>query len=107
MRPNTVLQAPLAQPQQLTATLQPGIPVPGPPGPAGPQGPAGSFTTQAVVTGQRAANTTYHNAGSTAMLLSVCWDVSSKSATVSALSDANNPPVTEVAQVADANANSG
>jgi len=104
MRPKTALQAPLATQQQFNATLQPGVPVPGPPGPAGP---AGTFSTQALVTGQRAANTTYQNAGASAMLVSVCWDMSSKSANISALSDANNPPVTEVAQVADTTANSG
>jgi len=110
-------QASLKQPQRFSVKLAPTNPgggPPGPPGPPGPQGPAGiegpsgpPVSNQNVVTGQRAANTVYRNAGATTMFLSISWDVSSKASTISILSDANSPPTMEVARTASDSANSG
>ena len=64
--------------------------------------PAGTdFTSQNIVTGSRAANIAYQNTAGKGMLVSACWDLAGKTTTLSFLSDAANPPTTEVARIAD------
>jgi len=98
---------------QLNARLASGVAVPGPPGPAGPQGPTGpqgppgSITSQSVATASRAGNVVYQNTSGVGMLVLTSWDLSSKSAQISALSDAADPPATQVAEIAATDANSG
>ena len=60
-----------------------------------------SITNQNVVTASRAAGTVYlNNTGKTMFILS-CWNLGGQNSTISALSDAANPPATTVAQIAD------
>jgi hypothetical protein len=98
----------------LTAVLSPSVAVPGPPGPAGPVGPAGpqgpagiDFTSQAVLTGSRVANVAYQNTTGKGMLVSTSWDLAGKTTNLVFYSDAANPPVTEVARIANPSPQTG
>ena len=73
----------------------------GPPGPQGPPGPPGGVTAQNVATASRAAGVVYQNTSGKAMYVAISWDLSAKSCELSFRTDAANPPVTEVARVAD------
>lgn len=61
-----------------------------------------SPSTQAVVTGSRALNTIFQNTGSTPRFVSLTCTMGNGSSegTMKALTDANNPPTTELAHVA-------
>src|SRR5215831_16232549 len=83
------------KPQYFHATVAAGQP-----GPAGPPGP--SITVQNVVTGSRAANTVYQNTTGKALWICTSWNMSGSGSAMSLLSDASNPPVTEVARIANA-----
>jgi hypothetical protein len=60
-----------------------------------------SITNQNVVTASRAAGTVYSNGTGKTLFVMTCWDLGGKNSTISALSDAANPPTAQVAQVAD------
>jgi hypothetical protein len=59
------------------------------------------------VTGSRVANTAYQNTTGRGMLVSTSWDLAGKTTTLSFRSDAANPPVTEVARIANPNPQAG
>ena len=58
----------------------------------------GTITTQNVVTGSRALNTTYHNIGGSPLFVAVTATCTTGAAYCTALVDAGASPVTTVAQ---------
>jgi hypothetical protein len=60
-----------------------------------------SISSQAVVTGSRAAGVTYENTTGKTMFVMSCWNLGGKNSTINALTDTANPPITMVAEVAD------
>jgi hypothetical protein len=63
-----------------------------------------AYTNQNVATAARTAGTVYVNNTGKTLFVITCWNLGGKNSTISALSDTANPPVTEVAQIADASA---
>jgi hypothetical protein len=60
-----------------------------------------AISNQNVATASRAAGVVYLNNTGKTMFVMTCWNLGGKSSTLNALSDAANPPTTQVAQIAD------
>jgi hypothetical protein len=59
------------------------------------------ITSQNVVTGSRVAGTVYQNTTGKVLWVSTCWNLAGTTSAITALSDASNPPTTEVGHSSD------
>ena len=93
-------------PQGFRATLAATPGPPGPPGPQGPAGPPGGLTTQADMSATRDPDMSYQNNGATSRLVLTSWQLNGKG-TMIALSDENDPPVTQIAVIDEPSGGTG
>jgi len=94
--PPAKLSVSFAHGQQFHATLSQGQP--GPPGPAGP--PGVTVSSQNDLTATYAADTVYQNPYPHAIYVLTSWQLNGKASMV-AMCDANNPPSTPIAEIAE------